>query len=245
MSERSYPEDLESVPCPTFEESDLTRPEYIAALVHFYRGEMHRATLWRMRLDNTTNWAIISVMGLVTFSLGDPKHSHVGILVGMVLVLTFMAIEARRYRFFDVWRSRARMLEENFMGPILRRDLQSPIQGWGQLVADDLLKPSFKINWNQALRARLLRNYVPLFGLLLVCWVLKLAALTPADKDSTNPLLDHMQIGNLPWWVAAGFVLCLYGYLFAIALFAGGSVRPEVAYWGDSSFHETVDEEKI
>ena len=125
MKERYYPAD-EPAPRPDFEDTPLSRAEYISALVHFYRGELHRATLWRLRLDNTTNWSILSVMGLVTFSLGDPSHSHVGILAGMVLVLTFLGIEARRFRFFDVWRSRTRMLEENFVGPILRRDLRSP-----------------------------------------------------------------------------------------------------------------------
>jgi uncharacterized membrane protein len=46
-------------PSPTaFEDYPLTRSEYIAALVHFYRGELSRADHWRARLDPTTNWAI-------------------------------------------------------------------------------------------------------------------------------------------------------------------------------------------
>lgn len=36
----------------------MTRAEYIAALVHFYRGELGRALALRIRLDTTTNWAI-------------------------------------------------------------------------------------------------------------------------------------------------------------------------------------------
>ena len=33
-----------------FEESPLTRAEYITAMVHLYRGEMHRSLVWRQRM---------------------------------------------------------------------------------------------------------------------------------------------------------------------------------------------------
>ena len=145
MSDRSYPGAGGSTP--DFEGKALSRSEYISAVVHFYRGELHRATLWRIRLDTTTNWAIISVMGLITFSLGGPTRSHVGILAGMALVTTFLWIEARRFRFFDVWRYRVRRIEENFYGPILHRDPVSPDMAWGDRVADDLLHPMFAVEF--------------------------------------------------------------------------------------------------
>jgi len=231
--EHRYPDESDTR-IPSFEDTPLTRGEYIAAMVHFYRGELHRATLWRMRLDNTTNWSIISVMGLVTFSLGDPSHSHVGILAGMALVCTFLFIEARRFRFFDVWRSRTRMLEENFMGPILRRDARSPIDDWGRLVAEDLLHPTFKMTFHQALRARLLRNYVPLFILLAITWILKLTLFLPPPMAGMNPVLHAMEVGALPWWAAAGFVVGLYLYLILVVLVARSANSPEEEYWGSS-----------
>jgi uncharacterized membrane protein len=241
MTERHYPGEDKHIDVPSFEDTDLTRNEYIAALVHFYRGELHRATLWRMRLDNTTNWSIISVMGLITFSLGEPSHSHVGILAGMVLVLTFLNIEARRFRFFDVWRARTRMLEENFMGPILRRDMQSPISNWGDLVAEDLLHPSFKVTFHQAMRARLLRNYVPLFSILLVAWFLKLFIHHPVGEPGPY-LTEAMRVGDSPWWVSAVFVACLYLYLLGVILFAPRAASPEIEYWGRSSRQERLSD---
>lgn len=241
MKDRHYPDLDKSHPRPDFEDTALSRAEYISALVHFYRGELHRATLWRLRLDNTTNWSILSVMGLVTFSLGDPSHSHVGILAGMVLVLTFLGIEARRFRFFDVWRARTRMLEENFMGPILRRDLRSPISSWGSLVAEDLLHPRFKMSYHQAFRARLLRNYVPLFLLLLVCWFLKLS-LTPPVVGTAHPILENLRVGAAPWWVSIGFVLGLYAYLVGVVLLAPRSASPEEEYWGHGAARERVSD---
>ena len=32
----------------------------IGALAHLYRGEVYRSTIWRTRLDNTTNWAVVT-----------------------------------------------------------------------------------------------------------------------------------------------------------------------------------------
>jgi uncharacterized membrane protein len=32
----------------------------IGALAHLYRGELYRSTVWRTRLDATTNWAVVS-----------------------------------------------------------------------------------------------------------------------------------------------------------------------------------------
>jgi uncharacterized membrane protein len=228
MSEREYPRIPEGE-LPSYEGSPLGRAEYISALVHFYRGELDRSTQWRLRLDNTTNWALFSVMGLTTFSLGEPSHSHVGILTGMLLVFTFLGIEARRFRFFDVWRARVRMLEENFFGPILRRELHSPITNWGMLVAEDLLHPRFKITYHQALRTRLVRNYGVLFVLLILSWVLKLL-MHPSGEESR--FLERMAIGPVPWWVSLCFVLGLYFYLLAVLLVVPSTAAPEEEYWG-------------
>ncbi len=240
MADLHYPEDG-GVFSPDFENSPLTRPEYFSVMVHFYRGELDRTTSWRMRLDTTTNWAILSVMALVSFSLGDSSHTHLGILVGMVLVMNFLIIESRRYRFFDVWRARTRMLEENFVGPILRRDLKSPIDKWGSLVAEDLLNPSLKISWPQALRARLNRNYIPIFLLLIVCWIIKLGMSIPVGEEANFAALkDQMRIGTWPWWVAPAFVGSLYLFLTGIFLFAKRTTRPEEAYWGTSNYSKAL-----
>jgi uncharacterized membrane protein len=206
-----------------FEDTPLSRAEYIAALVHLYRGEVYRATQWRLRLDTTTNWSILSVMALVTFSLGDATHSHGAILVGMAMVHTFLGIEARRFRYFLVWQQRVRLLERNFYGPIVRRDLESPIERWGDWIADDLLRPRFRIAKRQALRARLTRNYAPLFIVLLATWILKLF-LHPGEP--VVPILDRMALGSLPFWLAPSLITIEYAYLLWIWLAHSGNNGP-------------------
>ena len=53
---------------------DAQTPQYdaaeIGALAHLYRGEMYRSTVWRTRLDTTTNWAVVTtgIALSVTFS---------------------------------------------------------------------------------------------------------------------------------------------------------------------------------
>jgi uncharacterized membrane protein len=34
-------------------------PAELAVLAHLYRGEVYRSTVWRTRLDATTNWAVV------------------------------------------------------------------------------------------------------------------------------------------------------------------------------------------
>ncbi len=209
-----------------FEDYPLTRPEYISAMVHFYRGELVRANTWRIRLDTSTNWAILSAMGLLSYAFGAPDHSHASLIIGMILVLNFLSLEARRYRFFDVWRHRVRMIEQNFFEPLLTRDLQSPERNWGNLVAGDLLQPTFKISYLQALRARFVRNYASIYGLLLAAWIVKL--LLHAEPGVGRPL-ERLAVGPIPWYVPLAVVGGLYLYLVSVVLLVPKIVPSESA----------------
>ena len=157
-----------------YEGTPLTRQEYISAIVHLYRGEMARATAWRIRLDTTTNWAVLTTAGLLAFGFRSGDNPHWVLLFGIALITLLLGYEARRYQMFDVWRARVRKIEENFYGPILTRDPVSPQAGWGERVARDLLNPSYKIGFRQAVRARFLRNYWAIYAVLLLSWMVKI-----------------------------------------------------------------------
>src|SRR5919202_6202184 len=92
----------------------------IGAIAHLYRAEVYRSTVWRTRLDATTNWAVVAngIALSVAFSRTDASPLPLAI-VGL-LVAVFLVIEARRYLFFDFWRVRAHVMELHFYGPILR-----------------------------------------------------------------------------------------------------------------------------
>ena len=63
-----------------YESTPLSRQEYISAIVHLYRGEMSRATAWRIRLDTTTNWAVLTTAGLLAFAFRRPFERAPGAL---------------------------------------------------------------------------------------------------------------------------------------------------------------------
>ncbi len=189
-----------SLPRADYESTPLTRPEYISAIVHLYRGELFRANAWRLRLDQTTNWAVLTAAGVLTYSFGEGHPSPWSIIAGLAIVTLFLFIEARRFRFADVWRSRVRMIEENFYGPILRRDPVSPAVEWATLVAKDLFRPRFKISAIAALRARLLRNYLPMYAVLVVAFVVKMGT-QPAAAQSWGEVRERLGgDGIVPWW---------------------------------------------
>jgi len=213
----------------SYESKALTRSEYISALSHLYRGEMYRAQVWRMRLDTTTNWALVAMASIITFALNKPQYSQETLIIGMYVALMFLLLEARRFRFFDVWRARVRMIEENFYGPILRRDPDSSTEQWGEHVADDLLHPKFKITLLQAVKARLVRNYLYIFGFLLIAWIGRLLVLI--DPNEGWEVL--FVIGAIPAWLPIGLVVILYAGLIAVVLFTPRVLPPEECYWPD------------
>lgn len=74
------------------------------ALAHYYRGEVHRMNTWRQRLDVTTNWAIITSAGFLSFGFGNKEITHFVIVLATIIVTCFLFIEARRYKYYDLWR---------------------------------------------------------------------------------------------------------------------------------------------
>ena len=103
----------------TFRGYELRPSEFNTAMVHFYRGEMQRANMWRTRLDNTTNWAVIAAGAALSFALSDPNHHYGVIILDTLLVSLFLWIEARRYRYYELWSYRVRLMETDFFAAML------------------------------------------------------------------------------------------------------------------------------
>ena len=189
------PEALATASC--FEETPLTRPEYLNVMVHFYRAEVGRSTSWRQRLDATTNWAVLTSAGMLSFTFATTNHSHVLLLLSNLIIVAYLLIEARRFRFFEVYRARVRMIEENMIQPVITRRLRSPKSQWGQQVAADLDRPKYKTTFIQAVGFRLRRNYIFIFSILLGGWVLKLA-MHPRVAGSFGEIYQRVGFGGIP-----------------------------------------------
>lgn len=156
----------------TFRGYQLHPSEFNTAMVHLYRGEIQRANTWRNRLDTTTNWAIITAGAAVSFALSDASHHHGVILLNIALIFIFLFIEARRYRYYELWSYRVRLLETDFFAAMLVPPFH-PSPDWAETLATSLLRPKFPIGLAEALGRRFRRNYFAIFAALIAAWLFK------------------------------------------------------------------------
>jgi uncharacterized membrane protein len=189
-----------------------------AVMVHFYRAAMDLTTTWRARIDGTTNWAVLSCGSISSFVLGSRDAPHIMALLGMFLAFAFLSIEARRFRFYDLWSGWIRIMETEYYGSILRSNVIDADQHWHPLLQSDLEDPYFKITWSEAMGNRLRHNYIAIFGFLLLTWLTKLLLHpTPVPfGDTLHALVSRAGIGPIPG-PAMMLIVCL-AYLYLIGL---------------------------
>jgi uncharacterized membrane protein len=180
----------------------------IGALAHLYRGEIYRSTIWRTRLDNTTNWAVVTLGIALSVTFSSREASPLPLLLAGVLSIVFLIFEARRYRYFNVWRARARWLERNFYAPMLRgEDLESDTH-WTKVLANDYCEPRHHITLARAIGRRLRRNYIWILGIQTVAYYGKIA-IHPVPVSSLSELVQRASLGPIP-----GELMLLAGILF-------------------------------
>jgi uncharacterized membrane protein len=198
----------------------LTPSEINTAMVHFYRGEIQRANTWRNRLDTTTNWAVITAGATLSFAFSSHDNPHFVILINSVLVAFFLFMEARRYRYYEIWSSRVRVIETGYFAQLLKPEGKVS-NDWAEHLANDLNTPHFTISEWEAVGRRLRRNYLWLFVLLALAWNLKVY-LHPRPAVEFAEFLDRAAVGVIPGEVVFGV-----GVLFnaGLLIFAIATVR--------------------
>jgi uncharacterized membrane protein len=206
---------------PTSLMRQMSPGEFNTAMVHFYRGEIQRSNTWRTRLDTTTYWAVLTTAGTLSFAFGSSGNPHFVILINSVLVTIFLLMEARRYRYYEIWSSRVRVLETGYFAQLLAPESGIPEEAWAKHLAADLITPHFTISELEAVGRRLRRNYLWLFALLALSWNLKVY-LHPFAAASFEKFIDRAAVGIIPGWLV--FVI---GFVFnsAMLFFAIGTVR--------------------
>jgi uncharacterized membrane protein len=146
------------------------------------------------------------------------------VLVGLI-VTVFLMFEARRYRYFNVWRARARLLETDFYAPMIRGEGIHLGAGWAQLLAKDYCDPRYHISLIRAIGRRLRRTYIWIFAIQAIAYYGKLA-IHPTPLASLADLWDRAAIGPIP-----GGLVVAAGVLFhgGWAVFALITYRIEIA----------------
>ncbi|MDO5613645.1 MAG: DUF2270 domain-containing protein [Paracoccus sp. (in: a-proteobacteria)] len=203
-------------------------------LAHVYRGELYRSTLWRTRLDTTTNWSVVTLGIALSISFSSPQASPIPLLLVGVLIVLFLMLEARRYRYFNVWRARARWMEKHIVAPMLADGNLHLERGWQQTLAHDYRQPSYHVSVRVAVGRRIRRNYLWILLIQTIAYLGKLLV-HPAPLRSFGQLLDRAAIGPIPGWLVlllgAVYCLCWGGF----ALWSRTTDRQRARLRGDSS----------
>ena len=182
----------------------------MGVMAHLYRAEIYRSTIWRTRLDTTTNWSVVTLGVALSITYSSPQASPLPLVLVGILIIFFLAIEARRYRYFNVWRARCRWMELNFVAPMLSDGNVSMATGWQDRLAGDYRRPVYHVSMRTAIGRRIRRNY---FWILLIQTLAYLGKLVvhPVPLASVAELLERAAIGPLPGWLvlALGLVYCV------------------------------------
>ncbi len=206
---------------------------YITAMSHFYRGELGRIMAWRARLDNTTNWAITTSTTIFTVAFSLERVPHIIFFFNVAIVWVLLWIEARRYRFYDAFRARVRMLEAHFLVPIVAQNHQLLQGEWQKLVCEDLLLPCFKISKFEAVGRRLKRNYGFIFIIILSAWVTKI--FLHANPPITNfpTFYAALQVGtSIPSWLVATVFVTTFVAVIGIIAYISTKSAGEISEFG-------------
>jgi uncharacterized membrane protein len=187
------------------------RSDFLSLMGHAYRGELGRTTSWRTRIDRTTNWAVVVTATLLTWAFSADSRPHYLLLVGMVMVTVFLSIEVRRYRVYDIWRSRVRLLEENVFANALEPDGVEQTN-WRELLSEDLREPTIKTPVVEAASRRLRRVYLPLLSVLTGAWLIRLSVFSTGESG----FIEKAAVGAIPGVAVLGGVGVFYVALVAL-----------------------------
>ena len=225
----------------------LQPAEFNTAIVHFYRGEVQRSNIWRNRLDATTNWAVITAGATLSFVFSSPDNPHFAIPINTILVSIFLFMEARRYRYYEVWANRVRVLETGYFAPMLSHRTIPPDKDWAEHVSADLISPRFTISEWEAVGRRLRANYLWIFILLALSWALKIyihpspiLLTTETDRKAFWELLFmRAQVGLAPGWlvILTGVIFNLVTLFVAFGTLKLRNASSEVLPLEDFEWH--------
>ncbi|MGE3467665.1 MAG: DUF2270 domain-containing protein [Pyrinomonadaceae bacterium] len=196
--------------------------EFNTAMVHFYRGEIQRSNVWRNRLDATTNWAVITAGATLSFVFSSPDNPHFAIPINSILVAIFLFMEARRYRYYEVWANRVRVLETGYFAPMLSHRTIPPDKEWAEHISADLISPHFTISVWEAVGRRLRANYLWIFILLALSWTLKIyihPSPIPTASEADRRIFWDLLFQRATVGIAPGWLVIFVGAVFNLAIF--------------------------
>jgi uncharacterized membrane protein len=219
----------------------LKSGEFVTAMVHFFRAEVQRANIWRQRLDTTTNWAVVVTGATLSIAFSQPEMHHAIIILNTLLVTWFLFMEARRYRYYELWSYRVRLMETDFYSAMLVPPFH-PSPEWAESLSESLLSPSFPISIWEAFGRRLRRNYLWIFIILYISWVAKIW-LFPEPAVSLDDFIARSSVGPASglFMIVLGIIYHSFLGIIAVATVsmtqATGEVLPRFGVGNEHEYH--------
>jgi uncharacterized membrane protein len=143
-------------------------------------------------------------------------------------------LEARRYRFFNVWRARARWLETHFFVPMLIDGDLHTESDWQTTLAEDYRRPQYHVTYLVAIARRVRSNYLWILLIQTLAYIGKLIV-HPQPVATFGGFVDRADIGPLPGEVV---LLAGLGYIataVALAAWVGRKDAQRIAKRGGTS----------
>jgi uncharacterized membrane protein len=227
---------------------EMRPAEFNTAMVHYYRAEIQRSNVWRQRLDNTTNWAVVATGAAISFVFSNPQNHYSVIILNTLLVTLFLWMEARRYRYYELWAYRARLMETDFFAAMLVPPF-APHPEWAENLAESLISPQFSISMWEAFGRRFRRNYMWIYFVLGIAWAVKIF-IHPIPAESWTEFVSRAAIGLVPGEVVLFFGLLYNGLIFAVGWLtaslhqATGEVLPKFENEGTGFFSNLMRAEQ-
>ncbi len=185
-------------------------PAEIGALAHLYRGEVYRSTLWRTRLDTTTNWSVVTLGIALSITFSTPSASPLPLILVGILIFFFLMLEARRYRYFNVWRARCRWMEVHFFAPMLDDGDLHLEENWQQRLAADYRTPRYHVSTFVAVGRRIRRNYLWILWIQTGAYLGKLVV-HPNPLNGLDQFRERAAVGPID-----GIIILALGALYCI-----------------------------
>lgn len=197
---------------------DLNAAE-IGALAHLYRAEVYRSTIWRTRLDTTTNWAVVTLGIALSLTFAAPTASALPLVLVGVLLLFFLMVESRRYRFFNVWRARCRWMETHFYAPMLDDGDLHLEENWQKTLAEDYWRPKYHVSLMVSVGRRVRSTYLWILLIQGLAYIGKLIV-HPEPAVSVAEVFERAAVGPVSGGVVVALGLFYISLLVAIAIWS-------------------------
>lgn len=225
MSEESFKDQQDSEePIWTYKGYGLKSSEFVSAMAHEFRAEIHRTNTWRTRIDATTNWAVVVTGVSISIAFSQPKTHHGVIMLNALLITLFLYIEARRYLYYEFWNYRVRLMETDFFAAMLVPPFR-PSSKWADNLADNVLHFHLPISIWEAIGLRLRQNYLWIFFVTGVAWVAKYW-LFPTPAANWPEFISRAAVGPISGPVVVGVSLIYFSVLILVAIFTLRATPP-------------------